>query len=230
MRKPPLLLGHRGTRIPPRFPENTFPSFDAALNHGCDGFEFDLRLDKAKKPVVCHDPTVAGRRVAQTFNQQLLLPELSDVLQRYEKRAFLDIELKVRGLETELMVALGAHSPERRFVVSSFLPEVLQELRLRSAVIPLGLICDRPNQIELGLKMAAQYVIPHHSLVDKNLVREIASQGKKSMVWTVNDRDLMLRFADWGVDGIISDDTELLVRSFAHHIPDVSAQFGSSLS
>jgi glycerophosphoryl diester phosphodiesterase len=33
------------------------------------------------------------------------------------------------------------------------------------------------------------------------------------MVWTVNRPDEMLFMSDWGVDAIISDDTELLVRS-----------------
>jgi glycerophosphoryl diester phosphodiesterase len=226
----PLLLGHRGTRVSPHLPENTVPSFDAALNHGCDGFEFDLRMDRSGKAVVCHDPIVAGLEVAQTSNQQLLLPEFLEILHRYGKRAFLDIELKVSGLEFELMIALSAHSPERGFVVSSFLPEVLQELRLRSEVIPLGLICDRPDQIQLGLEMAVQYVIPHHSLVKKDLVRKIASVGKKTLVWTVNGRDPMLRFADWGVDGIISDDPELMAQTFGRHVPDLSPQLGSGAS
>ncbi len=30
----------------------------------------------------------------------------------------------------------------------------------------------------------------------------------------MNDQEAMLRLADLGVDGIISDDTELLVRTF----------------
>src|SRR5256885_4198968 len=33
------------------------------------------------------------------------------------------------------------------------------------------------------------------------------------LVWTVNRQDEMLRFAEMGVDGIISDDTALLARS-----------------
>jgi hypothetical protein len=33
------------------------------------------------------------------------------------------------------------------------------------------------------------------------------------MVWTVNRAERMREFAAWGVDAIISDETELLVRS-----------------
>jgi glycerophosphoryl diester phosphodiesterase len=33
------------------------------------------------------------------------------------------------------------------------------------------------------------------------------------MTWTVNRPDEMRQFADWGVDAIITDETELLVRA-----------------
>jgi glycerophosphoryl diester phosphodiesterase len=45
------------------------------------------------------------------------------------------------------------------------------------------------------------------------LLRDIHDAGKTSFVWTVNDRESMLRFAEWSVDGIISDETELMVRT-----------------
>ena len=39
--------------------------------------------------------------------------------------------------------------------------------------------------------------------------------GKKIIVWTVNDAAAMQQFAEWGVDGIISDETKLLVQTLA---------------
>jgi glycerophosphoryl diester phosphodiesterase len=54
-------------------------------------------------------------------------------------------------------------------------------------------------------------VIPHYSLVTRKLVEDVHGAGKKLFTWTVNDPKAMLRFADWKVDGIISDDTKLLV-------------------
>jgi len=44
----------------------------------------------------------------------------------------------------------------------------------------------------------------HHSLVTRRLVQLIPRAGKKIVVWTVNDKNSMLRLAGWGVDAIIS--------------------------
>jgi glycerophosphoryl diester phosphodiesterase len=41
----------------------------------------------------------------------------------------------------------------------------------------------------------------------------VHAAGKKIFAWTVNDRESMLQLAGWGIDGIISDDTELLVAT-----------------
>ena len=40
--------------------EQRFASFDLALKHGFDGFEFDVRLTACGTAVVCHDPKVGG--------------------------------------------------------------------------------------------------------------------------------------------------------------------------
>src|SRR5580700_4772846 len=96
----PLLLGHRGARSSTPVPENTPASFDLALEHGCDGFEFDVRLSGCGCSVICHDAKLNGVNVYQATADQLQLTRLDDVLERYSQRAFLDIELKVPGLES----------------------------------------------------------------------------------------------------------------------------------
>jgi glycerophosphoryl diester phosphodiesterase len=212
----PLLLGHRGARASTSVPENTPASFDLALEHGCDGFEFDVRLTDCGRSVVCHDPKVDGLIVSEaTVNQLRHLPVLEDVLRRYSSRAFLDIELKVPGLESKVLNSLREYRVEEDYVVSSFLPEVVMELKARSAKIQAGIICDKPRQLACWREPNVEYVIPHHSLVTQKLVQEVRNAGRKLLTWTVNDRKAMLRLADWGVDGIISDDTELLVQAFA---------------
>lgn len=214
MGRPPLLLGHRGARASTAIPENTFASFDLALKHGCDGFEFDVRRTACGTAVVCHDPKVGKITIAGARARQLpALPRLHDVIQRYGQLAFLNIELKVKDLESKVLAALGEFPPRQGYVVSSFIPDVVMELEARSSSVAIGIICETPAQLARWRKLPVDYVIPQEALVGQLLVREIQAAGLQVFVWTVNEKEAMLRLADWGVDGIISDDTELLART-----------------
>ena len=209
----PLLLGHRGARGVKSIPENTLASFDQALADGCGGFEFDVRLTADEEAVICHDPKTAGMDISRaTAKQVSQLPRLRDVLQRY-RDSFLDIELKVKGLERITLDLFLRHKPRGGFVVSSFMPGALKSVRALDATVPLGLICESKTQLRYWSELPVQYVIAHEELVEVELVRKIKGAGKKVLVWTVNDPADMLRFAQYGVDGIISDDTGLLCKT-----------------
>ncbi|MGA9542159.1 MAG: glycerophosphodiester phosphodiesterase [Candidatus Sulfotelmatobacter sp.] len=209
----PLLLGHRGARAEKSIPENSLASFDLALAQGCDGFEFDVRLTADGRAVVCHDETAHELKIAESSAERLALPQLGDVLTRYHSTAFLDIELKVSGLEAIATDLLRRLAPARGFVVSSFLSEVLQAVHELDATIPLGLICETQAELSRWRSLPVQYVIPHHKLVRKMLIDEIKAVGKKILVWTVNATVDMKRFSKWGVEGIISDHPKRLVRA-----------------
>jgi glycerophosphoryl diester phosphodiesterase len=211
----PLLLGHRGARADKSIPENTIASFDRALADGCDGFEFDVRLTADGTAIVCHDPTVNGLEIAQTLAANLpgKLPTLDEVLTRFQNRAFLDIELKVAGLERITVSLLRAHPPRVGVVVSSFLPEVLRSIHAEDSNIPLGLICETERELSCWTELPVAYVIPHYSLFDSTLMKQLSDAEKKVLVWTVNSPDEMRHFRHAGVDGIISDDTRLLRRT-----------------
>lgn len=213
--KRPLLLGHRGAR---RYaPENTLPAFDLALEHGCDGFEFDVRRTADGRALVCHDPKIAGIDIARTTYTNIYPragepPCLEHVLARFASRAFLDIELKVPGL-VDAVAAVLRESPARRgYVVSSFWPEVVVAAAERG--LPTGFICDTQRELARWRDLPGEFVMPHYKLVNRELVETLHAGGRKVFVWTVNDERQMRRLADWGVDAIISDDTELLATTF----------------
>jgi glycerophosphoryl diester phosphodiesterase len=210
----PLLLGHRGARAVKSIPENTPASFDRALADGCDGFEFDVRLTADGRAVVCHDSKVGAVEIKRASANQLgPLPEFQEIVKQYKDNAFLDIELKVSGLEGTTVELLRQHRPSRGFVVSSFLPEVLLTLHAEDSAVPLGLICETKAQLGGWREVPVEYVIAHQKLVGRDLLHEIKSECRKLMVWTVNNRADMRRFAEWGADGIISDDTKLLCET-----------------
>jgi glycerophosphoryl diester phosphodiesterase len=145
-------------------------------------------------------------------HEQLALPCLQDVLQRYGRRAFLDIELKVEGLEEAVVRTLADHRPNR-VVVSSFLPRVLADVHQRDEQVPLGLICENARQLAQWPKLPVSIVIPHYKLATKELIENLHEASKDVIVWTVNREEGVRRLAEWGVDGIVSDDPEMLMTS-----------------
>src|SRR5258708_9573913 len=214
----PLLLGHRGARADKGMPENTVASFDRALAAGCDGFEFDGRLTADGEAVVCHDGKLGRMKVEWSTAKELThLPRLQDLLSRY-RDSFLDIELKVKGLERITADLFLRHKPRRGFVVSSFVPGILKGVQAQDKTIPLGLICETATQLRLWTELSLAYVIPHYDLVDADLIRKIKGAGKKIIVCTVNAAADIQRFADWGVDCIISHDTTLLCQTLAKQV------------
>jgi glycerophosphoryl diester phosphodiesterase len=185
--------------------ENTPAAFDFALASGCDGVEFDVRLSADGEAVICHNPLSHGLDIGRSPARKLRLPLLKDVLARYEHTAFLDIELKVPGLEAVTTKLLETFRPAHGFVVSSFLPEALGRIKQLDATIPLGLLCETSAELQRWPQMPVEYVIVHHKLLGLGLIRQITDKNKKVFVWTVNAPAQMRRFAAWGVDGIISD-------------------------
>ena len=211
----PLLLGHRGARASRNIPENTLASFELCLQHGCDGFEFDVRRSADGKAVVCHDPMIRGVAIAKTPAAVLAVPTLGDVLRLFGGRAFLNIELKVAGLGREILTLLREHPPQKEYVVSSFKPEVLTVIHGLDPTIPLGFIWDRRDELNRWQELPVAWVIPQYELADQTLIGQVHASGKKVMVWTVNREDRMRRLAELGVDAVISDQTEVAAQVLA---------------
>lgn len=185
------------------------------MQHGCDGFEFDVRLSADGQAVICHDATIGGMEIEKTASASLPLPTLEDVLRQFANRAFLDIELKVARLEALTLAELRKHPPQKGYVVSSFLPQVVAQIHELDARLPLGFLCDKLARLRGWRETPAEWVIPQFELADKELVGQVHEAGKRIMVWTVNRAGRMRELAEWGVDAIISDETELLIRSLS---------------
>jgi glycerophosphoryl diester phosphodiesterase len=214
-----LLLGHRGARL--YAPENTIPAFDLALKHGVDGFEFDVRCTRSKESIVCHDRKFNRMAVRTRTLEQIHAkcsidgkpPCLEDVLELYSRKAFLNIEVKVRGMELVVLEAVKRFPPKRGYFISSFLPSVVRKLHALDRSLVLGAISKSYWHLRRWKALPVSYVVPHFGLLTPKLVQELHNAGKTVITWTVNDPSRMLEAAAMGVDGVISDDTKLLVKT-----------------
>ncbi len=198
--------------------ENTIAAFEYALANGCDGIEFDVRFTRDGRAVVCHDPQLDGKEISATDYSDLLrgrkeLACLEDVLARFGDTAYLDIEVKVGGNEEAVVAALRA-SPPRRYVISSFFPDVLLRLNRLDPSLPLGFLCEGSDYVKLWTELPIAVFIPQHELVSQEMIDAVHQHGLQLFTWTVNQRADLLRLAAWGVDGLISDDPALLARTF----------------
>lgn len=192
-----------------------------ALQQGLHGFEFDVRGTRDRQAIICHDPKFHRLVIRRHTLKQLraacaspkdMPPTLQGVLERYRGSAFLNIEVKVRGMEELVARAMKRVRP-RRYFISSFLPGVIRKLHDLDPSLVLGALAQTRWQLRRWRVLPVRYVVPHYHLLSRRLVERLHAADKAVITWTVNERKQMLRAAEWGVDGIISDDTKLLVET-----------------
>ena len=184
-----------------------------------DGFEFDIRLTRNRRLVICHDARFNHLSVRRSTLKELQAScpspdecptSLPAVVDRYSRTAFLNIEVKVRGVEALVYRLFRGVRPRRGYIISSFLPSVLREFHRIDDSLILGTISHTLWQLGRWHRLPATYVLPKYRLLSRGLVEEIHAAGKLIVTWTVNKPKQMQRAVDLGVDGIISDDTKLL--------------------
>lgn len=164
---PPWILGHRGT--PHEAPENTLSGLRRAVDLGLDGFEYDLRACGSGEAILIHDARLERTTDGTGALAAMDLPELFRIdagawfSRRYAGEplpAFdeaLDIagnpqrgfplhmiELKERGLVTQVASKLAELRPGPDVRIASFLPDVV--LEARDAGLPSMLLAVRATE------------------------------------------------------------------------------------
>lgn len=226
----PLLLGHRGHRLPAwGETENTIAAFDRALAAGCDGLELDLRLSADGYIVIHHDPDLrlrsgSERRVPiATSNLRAVrrlqpsLTTLGPVLRRYRRRAWLDLEIKAPAVADHLPSLLRRYPPERGFVISSFELPVLTRLARLDSSLPLCWNLRRPcslRKLRPARTAGIGWIAPHQTGCTAWYVRRLREQGWQVLVWTVNRPAKMRLLARAGAAALVSDDPYRLAEIF----------------
>ncbi len=225
----PLIVAHRGA-WGPAAPQNSIAALEAAIELGCDMVEVDVRRTRDGKLVAVHDSRVAGAAVAALDHDQLLArvapgqaQPLEAILERAGGRIALDIDLKEDGGAAGLATALARHLTPDGYVVTSFLPVALAEVRRHAPHARTGLLL-RPVQLprleRRVLASGADFIAPHASVARAAILTWAAARGLESYVWTVNDtRALRTLVADERVTAVITDRPAraLALRTEASH-------------
>jgi glycerophosphoryl diester phosphodiesterase len=223
----PLRIGHRGA--PALAPENTLPSFRAAIEVGVDLVEFDVLALEAGELVVAHS---YGEIVPDT-------PTLEEVLRFFVDEApgvgvHLDLKLKRREQDViELVQRFGL--AERSFVSSTFvttarviaevdgdvrtgftIPRKVLRISDQGRTAPIARVGLRvlrraiPALVRPLLWLTrAEAIVLHHSVVTAASVRAAHARGVPVVAWTVDEPQELTRVDEAGVDAVVSNDPRI---------------------
>src|SRR3954471_16833370 len=126
-----LRVGHGGAAALVR--GNTLRSFDAALEHGVDMIEFDVRARRGEL-VVAHTLWDVRRPACPTL--RAALGHLGG--RRFADLRF-DVDVKQPGIEAATLAAVDAAGLRDRCVISSRLPGVLDRVRSLDPTVRTGI-------------------------------------------------------------------------------------------
>lgn len=235
-----LAFAHRGGACHPEIEgrENTLAAFEHAVSLGYDYLETDVRVTRDGVLMAFHDRVLdrmTDRRgaVADLTHAEVAealiggrerVPTLAELVDAFPAARF-NIDLKSDGAAAALAAFVDDRRAWDRLLVGSFSRRRLNAFRRLTAgrvptsahpaevaafrLIPSGRLADRVTR---GRVAALQ--IPHRRaswvVCTPGLVRRAHAAGKHVHVWTVDDPDEMRELLDRGVDGLMTDRTDIL--------------------
>jgi glycerophosphoryl diester phosphodiesterase len=235
-----LAFAHRGGAYHPDIEglENTMAAFQHAVDLGFEYLETDVHVTRDGVLLAFHDQVLdrvsdrSGAIVDLTHAEvaealvggQERVPTMVELVDAFPRSRF-NIDLKSDGAVAPLADLIAERDLWDRVLVGSFVPRRLNEFRARTRgrvptsahplevlafrVLPSGRLADRLTR---GRVAALQ--VPHRrgrwTLVTPGLVRRAHAAGKHVHVWTIDDPAEMRELLDRGVDGLMTDRTDIL--------------------
>jgi glycerophosphoryl diester phosphodiesterase len=201
---------------------------------GADMIEFDVRRTKDHVLIVYHDEWIQGYSIKDlTYGaisqiagkQGFDIPTVEEVLKWSRGKIKLDIELKNEGYEKEIVELLIKDFEADQFVITSFNDASVRVVKERYPNIKTGLILGKgisPYHILTRLqeffpmkrwnKAKADFLVVHWKLLRFGFLERAKRNNQPVFVWTVNDKEMMVRlFQDRRVYAIITDKPDLAV-------------------
>jgi glycerophosphoryl diester phosphodiesterase len=232
------VVGHRGAMG--HRPENTFASFEHALELGADWIELDVHLTWDGALAVIHDESVdrttdghglvkdhslaelklldAGAWFGSPYAGERI-PTLDEALAWARGRGTLvDIEIKnapiyYAGIEEAVVKALNSQQMAEQVIVISFDHAAVKRVRSLDPRVATGVLyAGRPVDagVDLARQATADAVLPHWAYVTSEDVRVAHAAGLAVAPWATSDPQVLRHLIAAGVDGIGTNHPEIL--------------------
>ncbi len=154
------------------------------------------------------------------------IPTLEEAVEAAGPGMLWNVELKVdRHEDAEPLARAAARALarlplENRVIVSSFHPLALLTLRGAAPEVPTAYLWERSGRLLSGWhrvwgRLASTTAVhPEHVLVDEAAVQRWHKAGLLVNVWTVDEPAELLRLRRAGVDGVITNEPDVALRTY----------------
>lgn len=226
------ILAHRGDTT--QAYENTLEAFQAAVDKGADGFEFDIRLSRDGIPVVhhhmmCGDVFIADLDFAdiQTIelssgNNIVRIPSLEEVLDTFAGKTYLEIHLQSDTYDTASIVCqMLDQYPQlnEMYELTTFEPAMINIINTINLAHPCDLLFRisswMTNEIAIRLLIdkvgltnpRGVHLFPHQ--INAEVLSQLANLGLTVHCGVTNDIAEYQRIKSLGVSQLLTDDISL---------------------
>ena len=225
------VIGHRGAMG--HAPENTITSVKKALMFDIDAIEIDVFRCLTGEIVVFHDRklskltngkgNIENKTLAQLRKLKVMgidsIPTLEQVINVINGKVNLNIELKGKNtakgvLDIMQKSVLNGNWENHQLYVSSFDWDELREFKKLTNQFRIAVLTDdKPiDAIPIAKELNAFAINPSHQKLTYDIIKKIQLDGFKVLTWTVNDTNHISKLISWGVDGIITDYPEYVIK------------------
>ncbi len=222
-----LIIGHRGASAYEL--ENSFSSFETALKMGAGIIEMDVHLSIDGEVIVIHDEKInrttneKGQISKMTLEKIKTLklkngqeiPTLREVLERFKGQCQFLVEIKDKG------AALSSYDIAKELdmlddiVFSSFYGPWLLNLKSKDKRVRIGFITKdkKQNNVQIASSLKAEAILFDKNIATRDIIDEAKTEELDVYIWTLDKSKIMKKFIEMGVDGIITNKPDILVKT-----------------
>lgn len=227
-----VLIGHRG--YTKNSIENTIKGIKDAKKNGAKLAEIDIQSTKDGKLIVMHDTNlkrlagidkkVADLNFNQVHNMKISQNGLEDKIPSFEEAIItaknnnikLLVEIKVNGLEDEKYFDLVYNTMKKYDVldypIMSIDENIIKNLEMRYPVLNTGYVI--PIQFGGFNNDINDFYVVEDFSYSKKLLNQAKQKNKKIFVWTINDETKIEKYLYEDIDGIITDELNLVNEKY----------------
>ncbi|MHA1819177.1 MAG: glycerophosphodiester phosphodiesterase [Promethearchaeota archaeon] len=238
------VFAHRG--LSAKYPENTLLAYEKAIEVGADYVEIDVRITKDDKMIIYHNNDLYSligkkKKIKKVKFDKLRcldlgmgqrMPTLEEVFELCKDKIGVQLDVKDDGLIERILEVVDQYDMASQVFLSDFNHKEIGILKNLRPEITGGIIVPNNDISKLSMeeynelfiseakKYSADAIHPQFKYVNKELIKMGHSEGIMVNAWTADLPNIWVDLINLGVDGIFTNNCELLIDFLEHKDED----------